>query len=41
MNIVKLVEKYSKITTSVTLNFLKGCYKDMKNICKKNQEDFK
>ena len=42
MNIVKLVEKYSKITTSsVTLNFLKGCYKDMKNICKENQEDFK
>ena len=29
------------MTLSVTLNFLKGYYKDIKNICKENQEDFK
>ena len=26
---------------SVTLNFLKSYYKDIKNVCKENQEDFK
>ena len=42
MNIVKLVDKYPKvITSSVTLNFLKNYYKDINNICKENQEDFK
>ena len=42
MNIVKLVEKYPKMmASSVTLNFLKSYYKDIKNICKENQEDFK
>ena len=42
MNIAKLVDKYLKMmTSSVTFNFLKSYYKDIKNICKKNQEDFK
>ena len=42
MNIVKLVDKYPKMMpSSVSLNFLKSYYKDIKNICKKNQEDFK
>ena len=42
MNIVNLVKRYPKMmTSSVTLNFLKSYYKDIKNICKKNQEDFK
>ena len=42
MNIVKLVEKYPKMmASSVTLNFLKSYYKDFKNICKENEEDFK
>ena len=42
MNIVKLVDKYPKMTTSsVTLNFLKSYCKDIKNIYKENQEDFK
>ena len=37
MNIVKLVDKYPKMTTSsVTLNFLKSYCKDIKNICKEN-----
>ena len=41
MNIVKLVDKYPKIMTSlVTLNFLGSYYKDIKNICKENQEHF-
>ena len=38
MSIVKLVDKYPEMmTSSVTLNFLKSCYKDIKNICKENQ----
>ena len=42
MNIVKLVDKYPKVMTlSVTLNFLKRYYKDIKSICKESQEDFK
>ena len=41
MNIVKLVEKYPKMMTSVTLNFLKIYCKEIKNIYKENQEDFK
>ena len=37
MNIVKLVDKYPKMMpSSVSLNFLKSYYKDIKNICKKN-----
>ena len=35
VNIVNLVDKYSKMMTpSITLNFLKSYYKDIKNICK-------
>ena len=42
MNIAKLVDKCPKMMrSSVTLNFLKIDYQDIKNICKKNQEDFK
>ena len=42
VNIVKLVDKFSKmITLSVTLSFLKSPNKDIKNIRKKNHEDFK
>ena len=42
MNIIKLVDRYPKVmTSSVTLNFLKNCYKHIKNICKENQEYFK
>ena len=29
------------MTSSTALNFLKSYYKDIKNICKENQEDFK
>ena len=36
----KVVDKYPKIMTlSVTLNFLKGYYKDIKNICKENKPE--
>ena len=42
INIVKLVDKYPKMMTwSITLNFLKIYYKDIKNISKENQEEFK
>ena len=42
VNIVKLVDKFSKmIALSVTLSFLKSLNKDIKNIRKKNHEDFK
>ena len=42
MNIVKLIDKYPKtIKSSITLNFLKSYYKDIQNICKENQDDFK
>ena len=38
INIVKLVDKYKKmLTSSVTLNFLKSYFKDIKSICKENQ----
>ena len=41
INIVKIVEKYQKkLTSSVTLNFLKSYYKDIKSICKKNPKLF-
>ena len=41
MNIVKLADRYLKMmTSSVTLNFLKSYYKDIKSISNKNQEDF-
>ena len=41
-NIIQLVGKYPKMMkASVTLNFLKSYYKDIKNVCKENQEDFK
>ena len=37
INIVKLIDKDPKImTSSITLNFLKSCHKDIKNICKEN-----
>ena len=29
------------MASSITLNFLKSYYKNIKNICKENQEDFK
>ena len=42
INTVKLIDKYPKmLTSSITLNFLKSYYKDIKNICKENQEVFK
>ena len=42
INIVKLIDKYPQMMTSTkTLNFLKSYYKDIKNICKENQEDFR
>ena len=42
INIVELVDKNPKImASSKTLNFLKSYYKDIKNICKENQEDFR
>ena len=38
INIVKLIDTYPKMmTSSITLNFLKSYYKDIKNICKENQ----
>ena len=38
INIVKLADKHwNMLTSSLTLNFLKSCYKDFKNICKENQ----
>ena len=41
INIVKLADKYPKmLTSSVTLKFLKGYYKDIKSICKENPELF-
>ena len=36
INIAKLVDKYP-----IILNFSKSYYKDIKSICKENQEDFK
>ena len=40
-NIVKLVDRHQKMLTSpITLNFLKSYYKDIKSICKENQELF-
>ena len=40
--IIQLVGKYPKMMkASVTLNFLKIYYKDIKNVCKENEEDFK
>ena len=42
VNIVKLVNKYPRMmTSSITLNFLKCYYKDIKNIFKENQENFR
>ena len=42
INIVRLADKYPKMMIlSVTLNFLKSYYLDIKNICKENHEDFK
>ena len=41
INIAKLVDRHAKmLTLSITLNFLKSYYKDIKNICKKNPELF-
>ena len=41
INIVKLVEKCKKmVKSSVTLNFLKRYYKDIKTFCKENPELF-
>ena len=41
INIVKLIDKYPKMmASSITLNFLKSYYKNIKNICKETQEDF-
>ena len=37
INIVKLIDKDpKKMTSSITLNFLKSCHKDIMNICKEN-----
>ena len=42
INAIKQVVKYpKKMTSSITLNFLKSYRRDTKNICKENQEKFK
>ena len=42
INIVKLIDKHLKMMTpSITLKFLKSYYKDIKNICKENEDDFR
>ena len=42
INFIKLIDNYPKIMIpSIILNFLKSYYKDIKNICKENQEVFK
>ena len=39
MNIVELENKHPKmLKSSITLNFLKSYYKDIKNVCDENQE---
>ena len=41
INIVKLIDKHPKMmTSSITLNFSKNYYKDIKTICKENHEFF-
>ena len=42
INIVKRVDNYPKMmASSIKLKFLKSYYKDIKNISKQNQNDFK
>ena len=41
-NIVKLINKYLKMmASSITLNFSKSYYKDIKNICKESHKFFR
>ena len=41
INNVKLVDKYKKmLTSSVTINFLKSYFKDIKSIYQENPESF-
>ena len=40
--IVKMVDKYPKLkNSSLSLNFLKMYFKDIKGICKENVKEFK
>ena len=42
MNVVKLIEKYPKLKNlSRSLNFLKNCFKEMKETHKENAGEFK
>ena len=41
INIVKLIDKHPKLMkSSVTLGFLKTCYKNIKHICNENPNEF-
>ena len=41
INIVKLIDKYSKLMkSSVTLRFLENYYKDVKETCNENSNEF-
>ena len=41
INIAKLIDEYSKLMkSSVTLGFLKNYYKDIKEICDENPNEF-
>ena len=41
INLFKLIEKHPKLLkSSVTLTFLKNCFKDIKQICKENSSEF-
>ena len=41
INIVKLIDKYSKLMkSSVTLRFLENYYKDIKETCNENSNEF-
>ena len=41
MNIIKLIDKHPQLMkSSVTLGFLKNCYKDIKQICNENPNEF-
>ena len=42
INTVKLIDKYPKrIKSSVTLNFLKNYFKDIKQVCNENSNESK
>ena len=40
INIFKLINKRPKLMSSVTLDFLKNYYKDIKQICNENLNEF-